>query len=126
MRINTPMRRFTIKPTGCKPWAFVVCLFFLAVPARACNVPVFRYALEHWHPDLYDVVVFHQEALKPADQAIVDGLLKYADTSTANFTLQIVDLTKQPDAALMKLFKAQSAPELPWVVVRFPAGSHIE
>ncbi|HUQ72324.1 MAG TPA: hypothetical protein VM165_22550, partial [Planctomycetaceae bacterium] len=29
----------------------------------ACNVPVFRYALEHWRPDPYRLTVLHRGPL---------------------------------------------------------------
>ena len=37
----------------------------------ACNIPVFRYALERWQPDACDVIVFHDENLTPQQLEIV-------------------------------------------------------
>src|SRR4051794_21753255 len=33
-------------------------LIFLAPSAMGCNTPVYRYALEHWMPQPYELVVF--------------------------------------------------------------------
>ena len=34
-------------------------LLFAVVAAEACQVPVFRYALERWRPDPYQLVIVH-------------------------------------------------------------------
>ena len=53
--------------------------FFLAAgPASACNVPVFRYALERWKPDAYEVHVFHKGPLSERDRAAVRLLERQA------------------------------------------------
>ncbi len=33
--------------------------------AVACNIPVFRYALERWQPDNCELILFHREPLNP-------------------------------------------------------------
>ena len=35
--------------------------------AHACQIPVFRYALERWQATPYEVVIFHRGPLSPAD-----------------------------------------------------------
>ena len=53
-----------------------VCLFLLvaAVVAEACQVPVFRYALERWQPDHYQLVIVHDGNLTSEEQADVNYL----------------------------------------------------
>src|SRR5262249_14378219 len=46
--------------------------------------------------------------------------------TTANLTLQTVDLNQPTDEALEQLFQAEQSPELPWLVVRYPAASKIQ
>ena len=42
----------------------VICLTSIVVsPVGACNTLVFRYALQQWEPDAFDVVVLHREPL---------------------------------------------------------------
>ena len=40
----------------------------------ACAVPVFRYALERWSPDVYRALVVHRGELSAADREIVEAL----------------------------------------------------
>ena len=44
------------------PFAFLTGLLIIQ-QARACQVPVFRYALERWQADDYHAVFIHQGAL---------------------------------------------------------------
>ena len=108
---------------------------FLSLPVRACSIPVFRYALERWHADAYEVFVFHQGYLSSKDQAMVDRLQKTSSdgTSRANVIVKTVNLEASPDETMQKLWQAQNAPELqettddfvlpPWMVVRYPRFS---
>jgi hypothetical protein len=100
----------------------------IAAPAWACNVPVFRYALERWPADPYEILVFHRGTLGPADRALTDALAKLAeaDTPVANFTFERVDLAKKPDKVLLRLYESQPDKDnLPLLVVRYPAASGI-
>jgi hypothetical protein len=60
--------------------------------ALACNVPVFRYALERWTPDNFSVVLYHRGPLSTNEQAVANALKEVSDKCTANFTLATVDL----------------------------------
>jgi len=115
------------------------CLYILLVsaasvtlcsPVWACSIPVFQYALEHWSADVYEVIVFHQGQLSLEDQAIVDKLPGEDGASSdidspANAIVKIVNLATSPDEAMRKLWEAQSASELPWMVVKYPGSSRI-
>ena len=84
---------------------FFVCLLCylasLACPVRACSVPVFRYALENWPADPYRVIVFHQGALSPQEQALVDFLQRQTSGSGGNANLEVstVDVAKPQEGA---------------------------
>jgi hypothetical protein len=52
-------------------------ILLLGMGASACQVPVFRYALERWTADAYDVVLVSHRELSPAEQA-VEGQLREA------------------------------------------------
>jgi len=95
--------------------AFAVAALLWATSASACNVPVFRYALERWQNDLYHVVVFHRGQLSSDDKARVDDIGRRSSTEggTTNLEVTTVDLslpfapgdedlwkTVPPDAAL--------------------------
>src|SRR5262245_65804907 len=96
-------------------------------PARACNVPVFRYALERWPADTYEVIVFHRGPLMPADKALTDALAKHADADPprVNFILDLVDLAKQPGKGHLRLYESLKSQDLPLLVVRYPNTARI-
>ena len=103
----------------------VLPLALLTSAARqgfACSTPVFRYALERWAPEPYELVIFHKGELAPADQAIVDWLRKTAaaDEARPNLDLRLVDLAQVQDEASQAAWKAQGTDDLPWMAVRYP------
>jgi hypothetical protein len=109
-------------------WAVLAALLLSALPARACNVPVFRYALERWPADPYEVILFHRGPLDPADKALADALTKHAEAepSPVNFTFEREDLAKVKDKEMLKQFEEQYGTELPLLVVRYPESSRLK
>ncbi len=105
-------------------FAIAALLLVLAVAeARACNVPVFRYALEKWKPDLYQVHVFHRGPLTKDQQAAVKKLARHGDEVVCNLDMTQVDLDKldpdsKADAARQKLYASLGKPALPCLVVQ--------
>ena len=93
----------------------------------ACSIPVFRYALERWSADDYEVIVFYQDNLSIEEQTMVDKLKKVSSNSNsrANIIVRMVNLSESPDEAMRKLWEAQSASELPWMVLRYPRFSRV-
>ena len=93
-----------------------------AESARACNVPVFRYALERWPPAPYEVFIFHRGPLSANSQAAVADLRirGRADAEDAAIDLIVADLDASPNAALKNFWDAAPGASLPWMVVRYP------
>ena len=88
----------------------------LSEDARACNVPAFRYALERWPADPYQVLVYHQAA--PGGEAF--ELLQKGATERgglANYSFTSVDVTKPESRALAEQRKITS---YPWLEIRYP------
>ena len=56
------------------PLLIAGCVALSATPSWACSVPVYRYALERWWPDPYEVIVFHRGELTEQQQAILKDL----------------------------------------------------
>ena len=54
----------------------ILLLIGFQVPLSACDVPVYRYALERWEASLYQAIIFHQGPLS----AEHTKLLKYLDS----------------------------------------------
>ena len=97
----------------------------VAVPAHACNVPVFRYALERWPADLFDVVVLHRGELSESDAAAVEAIRKQsqAHRGTANIEVVDCDVAQPLEGELSELWEQQSpSAQLPWVVLRSPGA----
>ena len=101
----------------------VLAGLMVASSAQACSVPVFRYALEQWRPDSFEVIVFHQGPLSDAQKELAAKVEpKNIDASyTANAWVRTVDLDAAPDAALVELWEQQETKTLPWMLVRSPA-----
>ncbi len=98
----------------------------LTMTASACNVPVFRYALEHWEADAYALVVFHRGPLNAEQSSLLQTLEKAGSSGQANLTVTRVDLAAEMSPALRTLWNAQENPAPPWMVVRYPRQSGIE
>ena len=98
------------------------CLFAVS-SVQACSVPVFRYALEQWRPDSFEVIVFHRGPLSDSETALAAKVEpKNIDAAyTANAWLRLVDLDKSPEPELVSLWEQQNAKSLPWMLVRSPA-----
>jgi len=75
----------------------------------ACDVPVFRYALEKWSPDAYVVVIYHRGKLAGHDAELTTWLQNAASDNDgeANLTVQTVDLD---DPAVRSMLRAASSP----------------
>jgi hypothetical protein len=101
--------------------AVVLCLVSVAA---ACNVPVFRFALERWRPDAYRAVLFHRGELSDGQRELVQPLIEREDRGAANVTLRMVDVTKLDEAseggADAALFASLGDVELPLLVVQYP------
>ena len=82
----------------------------------ACTIPVFRYALERWQPEMYRARIFSHGSLSANEQA----LLKSLQDIPINLSVTLVDVDKPDSPDALKLWKAQGAPALPWLAVSFP------
>jgi hypothetical protein len=123
-----------------RPWSVairaVALLFLLGGVGWACNVPVFRYALEHWRPDLYRVTVLHRGELSAEQQALVtriaeqqwtvpqgEGVAFHWNTNAVVRTVDVEQIVEDADRTLAEAIK--DAP-LPRMVLQYPAGLRLE
>jgi len=112
-------------PRGFRVAAVALCVIvtnFTVV--SACNVPVFRYALERWHPDPYRVTLFHRGQLSEAQAALLRPFGEGA--VSVNVSLRMVDADDLQDEADRKLFADQAAPQLPRLTVQYPQSLRID
>ncbi|MBL8794481.1 MAG: hypothetical protein JNM56_11290 [Planctomycetia bacterium] len=113
------------------PGRFVLTLAVWLVPlavVSACNVPVFRYALERWRPDAYEVVIFHRGPLSPEVEQLVNQLREASGDrkQPANVEVEVVDVDGKLDKRTKKLLDAQGDVELPLMVVRYPQQAGVD
>ena len=103
--------------------AFIVC----GAVAAACNIPVFRFALERWKPDSCEVIVFHDGALSADDEKTVRDFetASLAKDGDANLNVIRCDLNHNADQELNDLWlsvKEKTAAKLPVLVARSLKG----
>ncbi len=109
------------------PLIFCLLLAWLGVwgvagQARACSVPVFRYALERWPSDDYEVFLFAKGELDPNTQAVLDWFKKtLVDAPVpANCRVGVVDPDEELDRYGEFVWKNHKDEPLPRMVVRYP------
>ncbi len=108
------------------------CLLLVALllgdagSARACSVPFFRYALERWTPDPYEIVIFHRGPMKEADEALAKRLagMGKSQGGKANLEVTLVDVDGDMDRDQKQLWEAQITPRMPWMVARLPRAAN--
>ena len=107
--------RFVIFTAAC----LTACALFIPGTANACNVPVFRYALERWPASPYEVIVFHRDPLTDEQQKTLEWLERSSASEIpyANFVLHKADLS-DPSLPLDGLDIPMD--NLPWMRVQYP------
>ena len=109
-----------------KSTAFIgtFCIFAASV-ALACNVPVFRYALERWPADPYELVVLHEGKLSAEEIAAVDTL-RQADLRSdtpANFNVRTIEISDAKDSLLQDIWKKRESDNEPLLVTLYPRNA---
>ena len=94
----------------------------------ACSVPVFRYALERWQPDNFELLVIHRGGLTDEQMTLVTILRDMSESGAtlANVETKVIDSDKIPEwmKSLVEELPAESLAtrSLPWMVLRSPSG----
>lgn len=103
-------------------------LLLFSVSVNASYVPVFRYALEGWSADNYDVVIFHRGTLTSEDMSILEWFEKTSvkHIHYSNYTIKTVDVTSDESNELLKLWKSLGTDELPSLILRYPVSTGIK
>ncbi len=99
----------------------VLFIALFATSAMACKVPVFRYALERWNADKYEVLIIYRAPLDAPSHELVDKLKSPKFGATANFQVQVVSASDLRDKRLVKLWSNRTAEDVnPMMVVLYP------
>ncbi|QEG02235.1 hypothetical protein Mal15_63210 [Stieleria maiorica] len=83
-----------------------------AAPADACQVPVFRYALERWPADNFELVVLHDGPLGDAESKLVDSLRDsgHQSSGSANCGVKVIEAGKAQDELLRSVWAQHGRP----------------
>lgn len=110
----------------CQTAGALIAAMLWTSAAPACNVPVFRYALERWQADPYEIVVFHSAPLTQEQQALVEHMEKTSQDRLANLVVTRAGLAGELPQSLRALWNSLENPVSPWMVVRYPRQTGIE
>lgn len=92
------------------------------IAAEACSVPVFRYALERWHAEVYQVFIFHRGP-PSLEVKEIKGLIDEAAEreAYANVRCGLRDLDKDDlEPSLKKMWISESDGKTPWMALLAP------
>lgn len=91
----------------------------VAGSASACSIPVFRYALEHWHPDAYQIAIFHDQDLTDQQSQQLDWL-QQQKLRGANLSISVIDLRQEPQVKDSEFWESLSDSPAPRIMVKLP------
>lgn len=110
------------------------CVFLIVMTtatAMACQVPVFRFALERWAADRYKLTVLHAGPMTDAEKQKIDRL-RHADhqsSVSANFAVAVIDvnetgdINKNDDKKMRELWAQNPHAGQPIVVSTYPKNA---
>lgn len=75
-------------------------LFLFCSSTFACSVPVFRYALEYWKPDSYQIILKHSSSQTNRSTAIFNEINKYK--SNRSFSIKKVKVSKNNEQIILR------------------------
>lgn len=91
--------------------------------SHACNTPVFRYALERWEPDNYEVIVLHRQPFTDTETQLLETLRQatHRQDLPTNVRLRTVDLAQPLDERDQRLLDVTPPSEpATWMLVQYP------
>ena len=96
---------------------------------HACNVPVFRYALQRWEPDNYELVVLHRQSLNDEQLELLRTLevAREDPVSPLNINVRLVALDQPLQEQDQQLLSQVDPSDVsPWMLVRYPAFTNTD
>ncbi|MCA9139994.1 MAG: hypothetical protein KDB00_24645 [Planctomycetales bacterium] len=99
----------------------VISIIFASI-AYACQVPVFRYALERWPADRYELVVLHDGPISEADAKTVDRLrdADHQSPAAANYSVKVMSKDNIKDELLKSAWDRHGKAGAPVIVSLYP------
>lgn len=92
--------------------------------ATACQVPVFRYALERWQADPFRLQVIHKRPLTPAfEKALLTTSRELASNPPpVNLDLETLDVAKLSESQQLSVVGLELAEQFPAILLHPPAS----
>ena len=90
---------------------------------HACNIPVFRYALQRWEPDNYELVVLHHDSLNDEQLKLLRTLevAREDPVSPLNINVRLAALDQPLQQRDEQLLSQVDPPAgSPWMLVSYP------
>ncbi len=94
-----------------------------AAASMACQVPVFRYALERWSADKYQVIVLSSGPLEGTSQTNLQRLQASAAEQGANFEVVTADVATIEDRRLLELWQQHQPHDSPLMITLYPRSA---
>jgi len=117
-------RRMLSERLHCRRILAGLTVLTIASSLMACQVPVFRYALERWSSDPYRILVLTEGPLNAEQQAALKTLEGTAERP-AHSTMKVHDVTITKDAFVKQLWKDRQKDSSPLLAVLYPERSSI-
>ncbi|MGI9470288.1 MAG: hypothetical protein ACR2NZ_02065 [Rubripirellula sp.] len=114
-------RRSTLRSIAAAPFAVLL----LVSSVVACNIPVFRYALERWNPDQCEIEIFHDGPLTEDQRRAVETLQQQSSRREGGTALlHSTDVRQTPTGQLWESIQSEHEgnPPLPYMNVRMQLG----
>lgn len=118
------MKSFRSNNHGCKVLAGLM-IFALAGSVFACQVPVFRYALERWNSDQYRLLVLTDGPLGDSQQMALKRL-EGTPELPAGAVVKIHDVSRSKDSLAKQLWKTYGSGSGPVMVALYPERSSVD
>ena len=108
---------------GARILMIVMSVAISVAVSHACNTPVFRYALERWEPDNYEVIVLHRQPFTDTQTQLLETLRQatHRKDLPTNMRLRTVDLAQPLDERDQRLLDVTPPAEpATWMLVHYP------
>lgn len=102
------------------------CLGIPSLPALGCSIPVYRYALERWEPEVFEITIFQQGELTSGQKRLLLELDRssWNEEKQFNFSLDIVNWDELQGQDSTPYGLDTPPPLFPWVAVYHAAPGH--
>jgi len=109
----------------------MLAMIAISTTLLACQVPVFRYGLERWNADRYQVIVLHESPLTAPQAKAMASLKTYAENNPGQqsmVNIQTIDVavdSKQVSASMRQAWAEHADKSTPLMLVHYPIGNQI-